>query len=289
VAPLLLHGALAGPAAYWYAVVGFHLASHSALSKGVSTLGALGQTAPAVLVALLPLWVLAVLGTRARSDATAASNPRRRWFLLAFLAGSVAGAALGGSWFWHYYVGVLPAASVLAGAGAVAAWRLSDAYPGRTVGSGARWPAWAAVPVLLAAVSVVFNARVVGATPEETSWRLYRRPAYLAGEEIAAYVRERTDEDDTIYVAFAQADLYYLAERRSAGQQLYWADINRVPGALEAVMAALDDPEERPAYVVKVDETLEEPARAEAFWEVVNEHYELEETIEGFLLYRARD
>lgn len=139
-----------------------------------------------------------------------------------------------------------------------------------------------------ALVSLVYNSRVVGATPEQTSWNLYRRPAYLASEETAGYLRERTDEDETIYVAFAQADIYYLAERRSVAAQRYWADINRVPGAFDAVVDTMEDSDRRPTYVVEVDRELETPGRAEAFWALVADLYVAEETIQGFTLYRAR-
>jgi hypothetical protein len=137
-------------------------------------------------------------------------------------------------------------------------------------------------------VAILFNARLVGATPEQTSWNIYRRPAYLASKHIAAYLREHTAEHDTIYAAFAQADLYHLSGRRSAGAHLYWTEINRVPGAYEAVLAALDDPARRPAYVIQIDRNLEAPGRAADFWLRVDRFYERDATIRGFPLYRAR-
>ena len=128
-------------------------------------------------------------------------------------------------------------------------------------------------------VALVFNARLVGASPEETSWRIYRRPAYLASREIAGYVASRTTAQDTIYAAFAQADLYYLSRRRSAGSYLYWTEINRVPGALDALLETLDDPLRRPRYVIRIDQELEVPGQAEPFWSRVERLYRPETAI----------
>jgi hypothetical protein len=274
-APFLAHGVATDAPAYWYAVVGFRVHAHSALSVGEAVLRDLTQTAPSVLAALFPLWLLVALGVRAggwRSRGGAAG--------LAYLGGSALGAAAGGYWYWHYYVGVLPAAALLGGAGLD---RLLDrpATVGPTVLRAAVWAC--------TAVAVAFNARLVGDTPEETSWNVYRRPAYLASAAIAAYLRAHTTEGDRIYAAFAQADLYHLSGRRSAGAHLYWTEINRVPGAFEAVLAALDDPARRPAYVIQIDRELEAPGRAAPFWERVARYYHPDAVIQGFTLYRAQE
>ncbi len=58
-APFLLHGLATDPTGYWYAVVGFRVQAHSAFSVGLPFVGELGQTAPTVLAALLPVWLLA--------------------------------------------------------------------------------------------------------------------------------------------------------------------------------------------------------------------------------------
>ena len=59
-------------------------------------------------------------------------------------------------------------------------------------------------------------------SPETISWTLYKRPGYILSGQIANYIRSTTHEEDTIYVAFAQADLYYLSARRGAAPQYYY-------------------------------------------------------------------
>ena len=229
-----------------------------------------------MVVALLPIWLLDWIGTRTHSRRSSSTS-----VALAFLAGASIAAAAGGYWYWHYYLGLLPPLSLLAGAGLLHLFkpetgaRISSAFCG-----------------LLSAstfIAVLFTARLVGETPEQTSWNLYRRPAYLANTEIADYVRRHTSETDRIYAAFAQADLYYLSGRRNAGRHLYWTEINRVPGAFEAFLDALDDPVRRPKYIVEIDHYLETPGRAAPFWARVERLYFAETTIRGVTLYRVRD
>jgi hypothetical protein len=196
---------------------------------------------------------------------------------MAWLAGSFLAAAAGGYWYWHYYVGLVTPLALLAGAGLarLLARRMPPA-------------AWAALSGA-ALVAVAFNARLIGPTPEQTSWLIYRRPAYLASREIAGYLRAHTAEADRIYAAFAQADLYHVSGRRSAGLHLYWTEINRVPGALESLLEAMDDPQRRPLYVVQIDRELEVPGRADPFWRRVERLYRQETVIGGFPLYRLAD
>ena len=286
--PFAAHGLATDPGAYWYAVVGFRVQAHSAFSVGFPLLGELSRSAPSVLAALLPLWLLALCGL-------GGGRWRRPGGLVAlvFLAGAVLGAAAGGYWYWHYDLGLVPPAALLAGAGADRLLGLPWRRPVTRAPRAPRAPRAAGAVAGVAAgavlLALVVNVRLVGATPGETSWRIYRRPAYLASEEIARYVAARTTGEDTIYAAFAQADLYYLSRRRCAGSHLYWTEINRVPGALDAVLATLDDPARRPAYVIRVDPELEAPGRADPFWARVDRLYRPETAIQGFRLYRRLD
>jgi hypothetical protein len=281
LAPFVAHGVATDPQLYWYSVVGFRVQSHSALSVGGALVRDLLQTAPTVTAALLPVWLLALYGawTERRTRAGLAGA--------ALLGGAIAGAAAGGYWYWHYYVGLVPGAALLAGLGAARLLSAMGEVDARAVLGHARRRG-ALLLAIATVVAVAFNARLVG-TAHETSWRVYGRPAYLASARIAEHVRAHTGERDTIYAAFAQADLYHLAGRRSTGRHLYWTEINRVPGALEQVIDALDDPARRPAYVIQIERELEVPGRSAPFWERVERFYTPETEIGGFTLYRRKD
>jgi hypothetical protein len=288
--PFIVHGLSTDPYLYFYSVIGFRFESHSAFSAGTALLGDLGQTAPTVLAALAPLWLIAAIGVfrawRTRIGAVA----------IAYCAGSFLGAAAGGYWYWHYYSALVPGAALLAGAAidrALGGQLQAGELLARVVAvvRRPRLPADALAigsAVLSVGLSTFFNVRLMGETPEETSWLIYHRPAYMASREVAAYLRENTSEGDGVYAAFAQADLYYLSGRRSAGRHLYWTEINRVPGALDDVIETLDDPARRPVYVIQIDRELEASGRAAAFWERVSRNYVPERQIGGITLHRKR-
>ena len=266
--PFVGEGMRTDAVAFWYAVVGFRVQQHSAFAAGPRFFDELWQALPVAGPALLPAWLLAAGWTLKGAWRTPAGGA-----LLAYLAGALAGSALGGYWYWHYFIGVLPPLAVIAGQALTALGRRRRA----------------AAPFALAAttaVALLVNLRLVGPSPEQTSWLVYGDRSYLAGDAIAAYLRERTGPAERIYVAFAQPAIYYLSGRRSAGRHLYWTEINRVPGAFEAVLEALDDPERHPTYVLGVQEELERAGRAAPFWERVRARYRPEAVIGGFVLYR---
>jgi hypothetical protein len=289
ILPFVAHGIATDADTYWYSVVGFRVQAHSAFSVGLAVVTDLWQTAPTVRAAVFPVWLLA-----AAALARGGWRTRGAGLSLALLAGAALGAAAGGYWYWHYYVGILPAACLLAGAGsvrvydvaaAVRAWHRPLPVPLTRAGRAVAATGMAAG----ALAAVVLNVRVVGATPEQTSWNLYQRPAYLASRKIADYIRRHTTPDDAIYATFAEADLYYLSGRRCAGRHLYWTEINRVPGAFETVLATLDDPRRRPKYIVEIDRELEVPGRALPFWRRVHELYREDTKIGPYTLYRLTD
>ncbi len=285
LAPFVAHGVLTNLDDYVYAVAGFRITAHSAFSVGAAFVGDLWQALPMATLGILPLWILGAIAVRSSRLRTGQRGPRGLLVergtavSLALLAGSLLGAALGGYWYWHYFVGVLPAACLLAGRGIDALLELPTG----------RRRALAAASLLSGVMALMFNLRFVGTTPEETSWLLYRRPAYLVSARIAQYLRQHTGPHDRVYATFAEADLYYLSDRRSADRHLYWTEINRVPGAFEALLDALDNPLHRPKYVVAIDQDLEKPGRAAAFWQRVERLYVPETRIGGFTLYRAKD
>lgn len=291
-APFVLHGiSEGGPEQYWYAIAGFRLEAHSAFSAGARFVDEFRQTGPHVFFGLLPLWLLTVwwlkLSFTRRCEHAArpfhltwAPWSRASLAVALYLAGSLVGAALGGYWYWHYFAGVLPALALASGAVApalLAALRRPGVLSRSVVGG---------LSTASIVVSVGYNLTFVGETPEDTSWRLYRNDAYVAGREVATYLRDRTTPEDTVFAAFSQPGLYYLSGRRSAGAHLYWTEINRVPGALDAVIGAMDDPHRCPKYVVRVQSELERPGRAAAFWDRVDQHYERETEIRGLVVYR---
>ena len=266
----VLHGALtAGPREYLDAVV---------LQRINTPRPNPFVAARRVWLATLPLW--APLALLARFGIPRLMR-RERVFLLLWLASALAGMALGGNWWEHYFIQLMPPLTVAAAPGLVYLWRSTVVRR------------WTAIALLLAPVYVA--AAFVRPGPELGSWVLFRRDAYLVAEDAAAYIRERTAADERIYVSFAEADIYHLARRRSATQYLYGQLFLAFPDAYERTLSGIEAGE--PRYVLLVREPPQSVDPDGRFLLALARRYELErefggqfelEEFEPVRLYRRR-
>lgn len=111
-------------------------------------------------------------------------------------------------------------------------------------------------------------------------------PLLFPTEAVAAYLREHAAPADTVYVAYQQPAIYYLAQRQPAGR---WPDIPDIvdhPGAFDEQVALLADPITAPRYIVGAQPFdvagLDADGRLRA---VVARDYTQETTIGGIPLY----
>jgi 4-amino-4-deoxy-L-arabinose transferase-like glycosyltransferase len=254
LSPLLMlgHGYLIGWNYFWHAVVERKLTAdtvvaHDFLTQGMNFIDSLAITAPAwlVLVALTavayPTW-----------------TARTRAFVWLWVVSSLLGMAVGGHWSRHYYVQLVPALALMAAPGACRLLR----SPRRPF---SHW-------VVLGAL-VVFGAVELPlwfSPPDVVSERIYARPAYVLNDEIAAYVSQHTTEDETIYVAFYQSEIYYLARRRNAVPQMFRYEL-AYPNVYGQIVSSISRRE--PAMVVWVQPPPVEYATPEQFEAVLAQGY----------------
>ena len=137
-------------------------------------------------------------------------------FLLAFLFFS--GLALCPGFYFreHYFVLVLPAICLLAGAAVASAESLCSRYarPVRFIPLalfGAAWalPLFAKTPFFFAPNSVAACRMIYGANPFPEAVR------------IAEYLKEHTNADDTIAVLGSEPEIYFYSHRHSATGYIY--------------------------------------------------------------------
>lgn len=225
----VLHGISVGFDAYFASLVSDRLLAFSVVTSSADAQRGLFLES---LVITSPAWAL--LAVLAASGAVHVSSSVRRFGVL-WLVASFAGMTLGGTWHGHYYMQVLPPLAILAG--------------GAQLGQGSRRVIWSALLVLAFLRFAAVDARYWFEAPDQISLRLYHRPSYLLGQQIADFIAARTTADQTMYVAFAEAHLYYLARRRAAvPQQMYWNQAEHNQRAFAAAMDALA--RRRPAMVV---------------------------------------
>jgi hypothetical protein len=124
--------------------------------------------------------------------------------------------------------------------------------------------------------------------PEGMVARLYGHPGYPAQAEVARYIQDHTHPDDTIYVAFDQAAIYYLSDRKPAYRHLYDQELQALPNSYADIIAIIRS-EDRPVYIVSTLHPGPFADDSRAFWREVGQYYDIETTIDGVPIYRAKD
>jgi 4-amino-4-deoxy-L-arabinose transferase-like glycosyltransferase len=137
-------------------------------------------------------------------------------FLLGFLLFSALALSAGLYFRHHYFIFILPAVSLLAGA-AISA--LSDVLAKRNVvGVFALLVLFAAS---LAFPMVSYKQLFFGVSPVEASRMIYAESPFAEAIKIADYVREHTTSDDAIAVLGSEPEIYFYSGRRSATGYIY--------------------------------------------------------------------
>jgi len=204
------HGWMIGWQYFWgtfvtHRALAFSLFSGQAAAQFKNFLVSVGATYQAwIVLAVLSIVTMIYLPVRVRH------------FSLIWIICSVLGMAIGGNWFPHYYIQIIPPLAVIAGIGA-----------SHIISMGGRTKAlWLTALAISSGIFLLNQLPFWLMSSEEISIGIYQRPAYLISKEVGEYINNNTDANDSIYVAFGQAEIYYYARRKAAvPQQLYWHQI----------------------------------------------------------------
>jgi hypothetical protein len=199
----------------------------------------------------------------------------RRSPLLAriWLGAAVVGVLGGGNFHPHYYLQLVPPLSLLAAVGV------------RTLWLSAPRPAIAAAAAA-AAATFALAIPVAWATPTEKAKTIWPHDPHLIHDEVLArYVRAHTDAQQRILAVWADADLYYLADRRPAVRYLWSSNIASIPGALQAVHRALATRRAELVLVVQPLAKLDPSGRAAT---LLHREYKRVARVGGASVYRSR-
>ena len=150
---------------------------------------------------------------------------KRSWHLLivAWSLANLAGAKVSLRDFPHYFVPVLPGLAILAGA--------FISFVSRRAAMLIKGSAWLrpALAITVAAGLFVWQAEgyldfYFAKTPAEAArveFGSHGEHIFARSEEVAAFIRASTEPEDEILVWAAEAQIYFLAERRAASRFIY--------------------------------------------------------------------
>jgi hypothetical protein len=262
--PVAIAAASAARLSDWlYAVVGYRFEGDSLFNGSLS--GRAHQfwlTLPAAGKALGLLAVLAAVGWR-RSPLLA-----RIW-----LGAALLGTLAGGNFHPHYYLQLVPPLSLLGAVGL------------RTLWLSAPRPAIAAAGAATAA-TLALAIPVAWASPGDQAKTIWPADPHLVHDGVLSrYVRAHTGPGDRVLAIWADADLYYLANRRPAVRYLWSRNIASIPGALNDVRRALATRRAQLVLVVQPPATLDPSGRTAL---LLHREYHRVAAVGGATVYRAR-
>lgn len=157
--------------------------------------------------------------------------------IAAWLALAAVGVVMGGAYFPHYFVQLLPPLCVLVG---VAMARCRKVV------------LWRAVAVIALAWTLMLH-----------TWALRHPDAFfyswwpMRAEPLAEVLRRHTAPDDTVYLAHNAPDVLYLSGRRSVTRHIYRFNLATIPGAFDEVRARIRAAE--PRCVAFVEPLMDKP------------------------------
>jgi hypothetical protein len=213
---------------WWYAVFAYRGQGDSLLTGSLSWRAhLLWLSLPPATKALALVGVLAVIGWR-RAPLVA-----RLW-----LGAAALGVLGGGNFHTHYYIQLAPPLALLGGFGVAALWERAGQIAWAACGGTAAASLAIAAPIWF----------VSGAAQARAVWP--HDPHLVHDRTVARYVRGHTRPTQSVYVLWAAADVYYLADRAPSFSYLWYRNVQAIPGALPKAVAMIAA--RRPAMIIAV-------------------------------------
>jgi hypothetical protein len=192
-------------------------------------------------------------------------------------AGCILGIGMGGDWWAHYLIQIAAPFSIWFAKASVERWR--DLW---------KWDRLIYAVVITGLLLTPYWVLFAGNRDARSiTDALFGHAGYPAQDEIARYLRDHTEPGDTIYVAFDQAAIYYLADRKPAYKHLYDQELLALPDSYSEILSIIQGPN-RPKYIVTTRQTGPFPDDGRAFWQLVSNYYDFEIDINGVPLLREK-
>jgi hypothetical protein len=238
------------------------------------------RSANEVVLTAWPIWTLAGIGALTVWDHRIRGSI---FFLIGFLFFSALAVCPGFFFRTHYFILVLPAVSLLAGA---AISKLTEILEGRLI-------LLRLVPLLLFAfavsVPIMFDKKIFfEVSPNQACGLIYPDNPFLESVRIGTYVREHTEPGDTIVVLGSEPEIYFYSHRHSATGYIYTYGLMEpqkyAHHMQEEMIREIEDA--RPKYLISVAigySWLRRPDSEPAIFTWANEYMAQNYTAAGFV------
>jgi hypothetical protein len=168
-----------------------------------------------------------------------------------WLGAAAVGFLAGGLYHPHYWVQLVPPLALAAGIGLDAV--LDAARRVRVAGL-------AALAIALAC-TIAYSAQVYASTsPSRTSRLTSSDDRLLTARRVGAELRAASAPHDRVFVVWANAVVYWYADRLPLTRYLWYRGLQRIQGALPAALAELNGPHPPAAIAVYQDVRALDPS-----------------------------
>jgi hypothetical protein len=256
IGPVLsaMHGLIIGWDHFWNSFVEHTFLTNSFLGKNllyhIASITVLGLRSLRAWMVPGVLSLVALLTLRGR----------KRWFGGLWMLSALGGIAMGGGPWLHYYYQLVPTVAFLSG-------------PGLAGLAQVPWERfWRGLVAVGVAMFIMWELPPWLFSNMQTDWQVYDKGRYEPlSPELAEYIESQTTEYDTIYVAFTQAELYYLANRRGEPVQMFWYEVANSTRIFNEIIFNIRERE--PAMVVWAQDPPEQHMTPEEFEAILLEGY----------------
>ncbi len=266
----LAHGMATDAQRWWFAVIEYRLSTDSAISgQSWQRVQAFAASITQVAPYLGPLLFLC-----ASVRLSSLAGPVRK-VLSVWLAWCCVGVGLGGLFWTHYYVQVLPPLCALAGIGLdalLSSFRKSSARDGLLPGF--------ALLALVVAFPVYKMAPVLADPESPFRGDLRIESMHAVGHRI----RTTTRPGERMFALWEAPGVYAVADRLPATDYLWWRGLEQIPGASTSLAARLEaDPS---ITVVAQFQPFGRFIGGEPIESAIRANFRPAETVDGVLLWR---
>jgi len=279
IIPSIIHGYIIGGSNYFFCVVGYRLMKDSLATRGVSfhaehLYRGLQDVVPGIgLLIGIAAWVI-IQQYRAK-------NTQAIWVPLLWIATSIAGIAMGGNWYRHYFLQIVGPLAVVCAYGLVTVFRQIPAM---------KRPAFvfSSAVVFAAAIAISFSVLLIR-DQRALSLALFHFDQYRYDAEIVDYLKLHSNPEDKMFVMYMDPEIIYLSGKQSAFPHLFEKEFDRIPDVDGKLVKVLTDPTTRPRFIVDLRAYGDHGEVHKDALRIIRENYVTEKRFGIIFLYRLKD
>jgi hypothetical protein len=200
---------------------------------------------------------------------------------LLWITTSIAGIAMGGNWYRHYFLQIVAPLAVVTGYGIITSFRKLPSM------KRPRYVLGCAV-VFAVAIFISFDILMIR-DQRALSFAYFHFDQYKHDADIVDYLKQHSNPEDKMFVMYMDPEIIYLSGRQSAFPHLFEKEFDRIPDVDKKLERVLTDPATRPRFIVDLRAYGDHGEVHKDALRIIREDYVIEKQFGIILLFRLKD